>query len=89
MDSLPIKLSGKPQLIRDQTMVEVMKIMVTSFKRSHAGTAELSAPDPAAGHCQSMPPLKCYKVASRNSWDYLLLSCMTGIRNRELAAQLT
>ena len=58
MDSLPIKLSGEPQLIRDQTMVEVMKIIVTSFKRSHAGTAELSAPDPAAGHCQSMPPLK-------------------------------
>ena len=27
-----------------QTMVEVMKIMVTSFKRSHAGTATLSAP---------------------------------------------
>ena len=27
-----------------QTMVEVMKIMVTSFKRSHACTAALSAP---------------------------------------------
>ena len=36
----------------DQTMVEEMKIMVTSFKRSHADTATLSAPDPAAGHCQ-------------------------------------
>ena len=35
-------------------MVEVMKIMVTSFKRFHAGTAVLSAPNPAAGHCQSM-----------------------------------
>ena len=33
-----------------QTMVEVMKIMVTSFKRSHAHTAALSAPSPAAGH---------------------------------------
>ena len=33
-----------------QTMVEVMKIMATSFKRSHAGTAALSTPDPAAGH---------------------------------------
>ena len=31
-------------------MVEVMKIMVTSFKRSHARTAAFSAPDPAAGH---------------------------------------
>ena len=34
-----------------QTMVEVMKIMATSFKRSHA----LSAPDPAAGHSWPMP----------------------------------
>ena len=37
-------------------MVEVMKIMATSFKRSHAGTATLSAPNPAAGHCQPRPP---------------------------------
>ena len=36
-------------------MVEVMKIMETSFKRSHARTAALSAPSPAAGHCQPMP----------------------------------
>ena len=35
-----------------QTMVEVMKIMVTSFKRSHAGIVRLSAPKPAAGHLQ-------------------------------------
>ena len=33
-----------------QTIVEVMKIMVTSFKRSHADTAAFSAPSPAAGH---------------------------------------
>ena len=39
-------------------MVEVMKIMETSFKRSHADTATLSAPDPAAGYCQPMPPLE-------------------------------
>ena len=38
-----------------QTMVELMKIMVTSFKRSHACTATVPAPNPAAGHCQSMP----------------------------------
>ena len=37
-------------------MVEVMKIMATSFKRSDAGTATLSAPNPAAGHCQPTPP---------------------------------
>ena len=36
-------------------IVEVMKIMVTSFKKSHACTATLSAPSPAAGHSQ--PPL--------------------------------
>ena len=39
-------------------MVEVMKIMVTSFKRSHASTAALSAPHPAAGHCRPTPPLE-------------------------------
>ena len=36
-------------------MVEVMKIMATSFKRPHAGTAALSAPNPAAGHCRPTP----------------------------------
>ena len=36
-------------------MVELMKIMVTSFKRSHAYSAVFSAPDPAAGHHQPMP----------------------------------
>ena len=37
-------------------MVEVMKIIVTSFKRSHAHTVALSAPNPAAGRHQPMPP---------------------------------
>ena len=37
-------------------MVEVMKIMATSFKRSHAHTAELSAPTLSAGHHRPMPP---------------------------------
>ena len=32
-----------------------MNIMVTSFKRSHACTATLSAPNSAAGHHQHMP----------------------------------
>ena len=36
-------------------MMEVMKIMVTSFKRSLAGTSALSAPKPAAGHSQPTP----------------------------------
>ena len=39
----------------DQSMEEVMKIMPTSFKRSHACTAALSAPNPVAGHCLSTP----------------------------------
>ena len=33
-----------------QTMVEIMKIKVTSFKGSHAHTATFSAPNPGAGH---------------------------------------
>ena len=38
-----------------QTMVEVMKIMATSFKRLHASTATLSVPNPAAGHRRPTP----------------------------------
>ena len=41
-----------------QTTVEVMKIMVTSFKRSHAYTATLTSSNSAAGHHQPMPPLE-------------------------------
>ena len=37
-------------------MVEIMKIMATSFKRSHVHTAALSAPNPAAGNHQLTPP---------------------------------
>ena len=44
-------------LTSGQTMVEVVKIMATSFKKSHACTAALSAPNLAAGHLRSMPPL--------------------------------
>ena len=35
-------------------MVEVMKIMETSFKRSHAHTATPSVPNPAAGLFQRL-----------------------------------
>ena len=38
-----------------QTIMEVIKIMVTSFKSSHAHTATLSVPDTAAGHCRPTP----------------------------------
>ena len=41
-----------------QTIVEVVKIMVTSFKRSHEPTATLSAPNPASDHHQPMPTLE-------------------------------
>ena len=41
-----------------QTMVEVMKIMATYFKTSHACTATLTASNPAAGHHQPMPLLE-------------------------------
>ena len=39
-------------------MVQVMRIMATSFKRSHVQTATLSAPNPAAGHHRPMPLLE-------------------------------
>ena len=39
----------------DQTMVEVRKKMVTSFKRSQACSATLSAADPGAGHRRPTP----------------------------------
>ena len=39
-------------------MVELPKMMATSFQRSRARTATLSAPDPAAGHRRSTLPLE-------------------------------
>ena len=51
-----------------QTMVEVMKIIATFFKRSHACTATLSVSDPAAGHCRPMPLLE----TPGHSWVSLL-----------------
>ena len=39
-------------------MVEVMKIMATSFKRSHVHSVALGASNPAAGHCRFTPPLE-------------------------------
>ena len=39
-------------------MVEVMKMMATSFIRSHACTAAVIAPNPAAGHPLPTPPPK-------------------------------
>ena len=39
-------------------MVEVMKIMMKSFKRSRLCTAVLGAPNPAAGHPRPIPLLE-------------------------------
>ena len=49
-----------------QTIVVVMKIMVTSFQRSRAHTAKLSAPNPATDHCQptSLPETPGHSQAS-------------------------
>ena len=51
-------------------MVEVIKIMATSFKRSCAHTAVLSAPDPAAGHRRPTPPPE----TPGHSWESLAQS---------------
>ena len=37
-------------------MMEVMKIMVTSFKRSHASSAITNTPNSAAGYCRPTSP---------------------------------
>ena len=59
-------------------MVKVMKIMATSFKTSHAHTATLNAPHPAAGHGDPMPLLETpgHSQASLNQFPVgsLLLS---------------
>ena len=54
-----------------QTMVEVMKIMATSFQISHACAATLIAPNPAAGHTN---PGLCWRLLDthRQVWVSLL-----------------
>ena len=46
-----------------QTMVDVMKIMVTSFKRSHEWTATLTALNPAAG---TTDPHLCWRLLDKS-----------------------
>ena len=53
-----------------QTMVEVMKIMATSFKRSHARTAAFSARNPAAAHCWPTPP---QRLLDTHRWVWVTL----------------
>ena len=46
-----------------QTMVEVIKIMVTSFKMSQAYTTTFSAPSPAADHHRPTSlPVLCIEI---------------------------
>ena len=67
-----------PRLTWDKTMVEVMKIMATSFKRSCTDTAAFSVPNPAAGHHWPTPPMETpgYSQASLGQflWGSLVLS---------------
>ena len=64
-----------------QRMAEVMKIKVTSFKRSHACTAAHSIPNPAAGHCWPMflpeIPEHSGQVWVSFWWDHW--SCLLGL----------
>ena len=50
-----MELCSLPDIYPGQTVVEVMKIIVTSLKRSHAFAVTVHAPNPAAGHRQPMP----------------------------------
>ena len=54
-----------------RTMVGVMKIMATSFKRSKASPATLSAPKPAAGRCRPVPPWRL-PCTHRHVWASVL-----------------
>ena len=61
------------------TMVEAMKIMETSFNRSHECTVTLNAPNPAAGHLQPTPlletPEHSWKSLGQSLVGSLILSC--------------
>ena len=62
-------------------MVEVMKIMVTSFKRSHVCTATLSGPNPAAGHQRPTPLLETLGH-SQTSLGQFLVGSLTSLLGR-------
>ena len=53
-----------------------MKIMLTSFKRSHGRTAARSAPDPAAGHHQPMPLLETPGHSGASLGQFLVRSLL-------------
>ena len=45
-------------LVWEQTVVGVMAVMTTSFKRAYIYTVVFSVPDPAAIHCRPIPQLE-------------------------------
>ena len=55
-------------------VVEVMKIMAASFKRSHSCTAALSPSDPAAGHRRPETPEHSWTCLGQSLVGLLLLS---------------
>ena len=70
-----------------QTMVEVMKIMATSFKRSHACTATLSAPNPAAGHHQPTPLLETHGPSQASLVCSQVTECWTPYKSLPYPAE--
>ena len=70
-----------------QTMVEIMEIMVTSFKRSSAGTAVLSASNPEAGHHLPTPHQRLLDT-QENVWVTLLWGLGLVGLNQSLVARL-
>ena len=58
-----------------------MKIMVTSFKRSCAHIVLLSAPNPAAGHCQPTPPLETPGHSQASLGQSLVGSLLLSLRS--------
>ena len=55
-------------------VVEVMKIMAASFKRSHSCTAALSPSDPAAGHRRPETPEHSWTCLGQSLVGSLLVS---------------
>ena len=60
----------------EKTMVVVMKIMLTSFKRSCACTDALSAPDPVACQRQPMPQLETLGLSQASLNWFLVRSLL-------------
>ena len=58
-----------------ETVVDVMKIMVTSFKRPHACTATLCVPNPAVGHHRPTSPLETPGHSQASLGQSLVGSC--------------